>query len=60
VWLELKPREERMGGGGPAVRTPHGTEWVWGLAPTGGRCPNRVPANRGPTAAHAGGAALFE
>jgi hypothetical protein len=32
---------------------------AWGLAPTGGRCPNRVPADRGPAAARAGGAPVF-
>jgi hypothetical protein len=31
--------------GGPTVRTPHGAERAWGLAPTGRRCPDLVPAD---------------
>jgi hypothetical protein len=31
----------------------------WGLAPTGGRRPDRVPAGRDPDAARAGDATLF-
>jgi hypothetical protein len=37
----------------------HAAQGAWGLAPTGGRRPNHVPADRGPAAARAGGAPLF-
>jgi hypothetical protein len=59
----FKRRAENRGrggrNGGPTVRTPRGTERAWGLALTGGRRPDRVPVDRGPAAAHAGGAAWF-
>jgi hypothetical protein len=32
---------------------------AWGLTLTDGRCPERVPADRGPATARAGGAPLF-
>jgi hypothetical protein len=33
---------ENRGRGGSTVRTPHGVERAWGLAPTGRRCPDRA------------------
>jgi hypothetical protein len=50
---------EKKWGGGAAVGVPRGTGAAWGLAPTGGRRPDRVPADRGPATARAGGASLF-
>jgi hypothetical protein len=61
---------ERLGGGavegkkggksrGSGRGVPRGAGAPWGLAPTGGRCPDRVPANCDPGAARAGGASLF-
>jgi hypothetical protein len=45
----FKRRAKNRGrGGGPVVRTPRGTERAWGLAPIGGRRPDRAPADRGP------------
>jgi hypothetical protein len=45
----FKRRAKNRGrGGGPVVRTPRGAERVWGLAPIGGRRPDRAPADRGP------------
>jgi hypothetical protein len=53
---------ERGKGGesrGVRQRGRHTAQGMWGLAPTGGRRPDRVPADRGPAAARAGGAPLF-
>jgi hypothetical protein len=47
------------GGRGPAARMPRGVGRAWGLAPTDGRRPDRVPGDCGPAVACAGGAALF-
>jgi hypothetical protein len=44
----------RNGGGGLAVGVPRGAGVAWGLAPTGGRRPDRVPV-----VARTGGASLF-
>jgi hypothetical protein len=54
----LRGKKEKRGGG-PDVGVPHGVGAAWGLAPTGGRRPDRVPAGRDPDAACAGGASLF-
>jgi hypothetical protein len=45
--------------GGPAVGVPRGMGAAWGLALTGGRRPDRVPADCGPAARHVCGALLF-
>jgi hypothetical protein len=44
---------EKGGGraGGPGARMPCGTGRAWGLASTGGRRPDCVPADRGPAVA---------
>jgi hypothetical protein len=42
------------------ARTPRDMGRAWGLALTGGRCLDRVPADHGPVAAHAGDALCFE
>jgi hypothetical protein len=52
-----RERKER-GGSGRGSATRRGTA-SWGLAPTGGRRPDRVPAGRDPDATRVGGASLF-
>jgi hypothetical protein len=39
--------EKKLGGGGLDVGVPRGAGVVWGLAPTGGRRPDHVPAVSG-------------
>jgi hypothetical protein len=53
-----RERKERGGSGrGSATRRETAS---WGLAPTGGRRLDRVPAGRDPDATRAGGVSLFE
>jgi hypothetical protein len=49
----LRGKKEKREGGGPAVGA------AWGLAPTGGRCPDRVPVGRDPGTARTGDASLL-
>jgi hypothetical protein len=42
------------------VGVPHGVGAAWGLAPTGGRRPDRVAVDCDPGAMRTGGASLFK
>jgi hypothetical protein len=53
-WLLLRGGGGQQRGGGLATEMPCGVEAAWGLAPTGGRRPDR-----GPAVTRAGSAPLF-